>query len=44
VNQTIYYGIWFTAVISIVRLAKDIRQLIHGTPRSVPIGHAEQKS
>ncbi len=43
VNQTIYYGIWFTAVISIVRLAKDIRQLIHGAARSVPIGHAEQK-
>jgi hypothetical protein len=44
VNQTLYYCIWFTAVISIVRLAKDIRQLVHGATRSVPITHAEQKS
>ena len=44
VNQIFYYGIWFTAVISIMRLANDIRQLIHGAARSVPIGHAPQKS
>ena len=44
VNQIFYYGIGVTAVISIMRLAKDIRQLIHGAARSVPIGHAAQKS
>jgi hypothetical protein len=44
VSQTLYYCIWFTAVISIVRLATDIRQLIRGTSRSVPMAHAEQKS
>jgi hypothetical protein len=44
VNQIFYYGIWFTAVISIMRLANDIRQLIHGAARSVPIGRAAQKS
>jgi hypothetical protein len=44
VNQISHYGIWFSAVISIVRLAKDVRQLILGAARSVPIGHAEQKS
>ena len=44
VNQIFYYGIWFCAAISIVRLAKDVRQLLHGAARSVPIGHAGQKS
>ena len=43
-NQVFYYGIWSTAVISLVRLAKDIRQLTHGAARSIPIEHAEQKS
>jgi hypothetical protein len=27
VNQTVYYGIWLTAFICIVQLAKDIRRL-----------------
>ncbi len=43
VNQTVYYGILFTAVISIVHLAKDVRRLVSSAADRVPTGQAEQK-
>ena len=43
VNQAVYYGIWFTAVLSIVQLAKDIRRLASTADRA-PEGQAEQRS
>jgi len=42
VNQTVYYGIWLTAVISIVHLAKDLNRLVSSGPHSVSVGQAEQ--
>jgi hypothetical protein len=36
VNQTFYYCILFTAVISIVHLAKDIRHLVSSGPAGAP--------
>jgi len=43
VNQTVYYGILFTAVISIVHLAKDVCRVVYIAPAPVPTGQAEQK-
>ncbi|HXN50359.1 MAG TPA: hypothetical protein VN943_00375 [Candidatus Acidoferrum sp.] len=44
VSQAVYYGIWITAAISIVQLAKDLRRLASGAPRRAPVGQAEQES
>ena len=42
VNQAVYYCIWFTAVISIVQLAKDIRRLA-STAHRASVGQAEHR-
>jgi len=42
VNQTVYYGIWLAAVISIVHLAKDLNRLVSSGPHCVSVGQAEQ--
>jgi hypothetical protein len=36
VNQTVYYGILFTAVISVIHLVKDIRRVIASEPAGAP--------
>ena len=36
VNQTVYYSILFTAVISLVKLARDIHRLVSSEPAGAP--------
>jgi hypothetical protein len=36
VNQTIYYGVWFSVVVLILQLAKDVRRLVVRQPAPVP--------
>src|SRR4029077_14857650 len=43
VNQTVYYGIWLTAVISIVHLANDLNRLVSTGPQCVSLRQSEQR-